>query len=771
MKKLGLSLTFLILLFLSITATPQTPFVEAQDFSVTVLPSSQIHHPGAYVSYYIEVRSISGFSSAVTLVPISIYPATIGAYNQSIEPGFVTPPSGQKAHAVLTIGIPAGAAVTTYTITVRGTGAGLTHDAIAILSVQDTSPDFCIETTTAKWYMTNPSGTVYYSLNFSEIGTLTDPVTAYVNIPAGYTTATFTGGAVSYTIAPADWPPEGWLEVGLTIVTAAQIQPDSYPIEIYSSGGTRSHRDYVIMVIRASGDFSVSASPTSLSINQGESDTSDITVTSTSPFASPTSLAWSWVGTAPTTGVTPSLSPTTVTPTSGGSKKSTLTIATTSAATKGTFTIMVTGTCYQLSDNVNITLTITSAADFSMTASPTSLSIVAGQTGTSTITITSTAGFNSAVSLSFSWVGLTPTGVTPSLSAYSVTPPAGSTATSTLTIATSSTTTPTTYTIRITGVSGILTHSVDVTFTVTTPPPTPDFTVTAAPSSAQIRRGESGDFIVLIASTGGFASSVSLTLSGQPTDVAGTFSPVSVTPSSGGSATSTLTVRVGTTAPLGTYTLTITGTSGSLSHQATVALTVETAPGLTPVCVIATATYGSELSPEVQFLRGFRDGTVMSTFAGSEFMVAFNAWYYSFSPYIAQFIASNAFARAVMKVLLYPLIGILHLAAITYNAFSFSHELAVVMAGLVASALIGLVYFSPLAILTVVLLRRYRKTTLRISQLRMLAVVWVASLVMILVGEVAMLPALMIASTALFVLSTLSLGALTVATALLRRIR
>jgi len=764
-KKLSLSLTLLILLVLSIIGIAQTPFVEAQDFSVTILPSSQTHHHGAYVSYYIEVRSISGFSSAVTLSLISIYPALTG-FNATIEPGFVTPPSGQAAHAVLTIGIPAGAAyVYTYTITVRGIGVGLTHDAFAILSVQDTSPDFCVRTTSAKWVMTNPSGTAYYSLNFTKIGALIETVTAYVNIPVGYTTATFTGGTPTYTVP--SWPDTPYL----TITTTAQVQPGSYPIEIYSSGATRSHRDYVILVIRASGDFSISASPTSLSINQGDSDTSTITVTSTNPFASPTSLSWSWVGTAPTAGVTPSLSPTTVTPTSGGYKLSTLTIATTSVATKGTFTIMVTGTCYHLSHNVNITLTITSAADFTMSASPTSLTIIAGQTGTSTITATSTAGFTSAVSLSFSWMGTPPTGVTPSLSAYSVTPPAGGIATSTLSIAVSSTTALGTYVVRITGVSGTLIHSADVTFTVTTPPTTPDFTMSVSPSSATLRRGQSGNFVVIIASTGGFASPVTLALSGQPTDVTGTFSPVSVTPPSGGSATPTLTVSVGSTAPLGSYTLTITGTSGSLSHQTTIAVTVETVAGVPPVCIIATATYGSELSPEVQFLRGFRDQQVKSTFAGDQFMVAFNAWYYSFSPYIADFIASNAFARAVMKVLLYPLIGILHLAAMTYNAFSFSHELAVVMAGLVASALIGLVYFSPLAILALALLRRYRKTTLRISQLRMLAVVWVASLVMILVGEVAMLPALMIASTALFVLSTLSLGALTVATALLRRIR
>jgi len=762
MKKLSLSLTFLIVLVLGIMATPQTPFVEAQDFSVTISPSSQTHHPGAYVSYYIEVEASPGFSSSVSLTWISIYPAL--AVNKSIEPMVVTPPSGKSAHAILTVGIPASATSgTSYILTVRGSGGGITQDATATLSVQDTGADFCVKTISAKSMLIYPpSGSGAYYLNFTGIGSFTETVTVSANVPLAYTTTTLIPDTISAWTSPTT--------VTLTVaITGAQVQPGSYPIEIYSSGTTRSHIDYLVLVIKAKGGFTISASPTSLSINQGDTDFSTITVTSTSPFASPTSITWSWVDTAPASGVTPSLSPTTVTPTSGGSKTSKLTIATTSTATKGTFTIMVAGTCYQLSDNVNITLTITSAGEFTMTASPTSLSIAAGQTGTSTITVTSTGGFNSAVSLSFSWVGSAPTGVTPSLSAYSVTPPAGSTATSTLNIATSATTAPGSYVVRITGVSGILTHSADVTFTVTTPLPTPDFTMSVLPLSASITRGDSGTFSITLTSTGGFASPVSLTLSGQPSGVTGTFSPTSVTPSSAGSA-STLTVSVATTAPLGSYALMITGTSGSLSRQASITLTVQARAGVSP-CIIATATYGSELSPEVQFLRGFRDGTVMSTFAGSQFMVAFNAWYYSFSPYIAQFIASNTFARAVMKVMLYPLIGILHVASMTYNAFSLSHELAVLMAGLVASALIGVVYLSPLAILALALLRRYRRITLKMSQLRMLAIVWVASLLMVLVGEVALLPALMMASTALFVLSTLSLGALTVATALLRRIR
>ncbi|RLG39759.1 MAG: hypothetical protein DRO05_08080, partial [Thermoproteota archaeon] len=76
-------------------------------------------------------------------------------------------------------------------------------------------------------------------------------------------------------------------------------------------------------------------------------------------------------------------------------------------------------------------------------------------------------------------------------------------------------------------------------------------------------------------------------------------------------------------------------------------------PTPSPRCIIATATYGSELAEEVKFLREFRDDVVSSTFAGSQFLRAFNAWYYSFSPHVALFIAKHPMAKAVMKIVLY----------------------------------------------------------------------------------------------------------------------
>lgn len=181
-------------------------------------------------------------------------------------------------------------------------------------------------------------------------------------------------------------------------------------------------------------------------------------------------------------------------------------------------------------------------------------------------------------------------------------------------------------------------------------------------------------------------------------------------------------------------------------------------------CIIATATYGSELSPEVQFLRGFRDQKVVSTFAGSHFMKAFNNWYYSFSPSVAGFIAGQLVIKTIMKGVLYPLIGILHLSSVTYSAFAFSPELSIVMAGLVASSFIGMVYLSPLIVVILVIIKRLRKSILMAGRLRIHAIPWLTSVILVLLGEIYALPAIMRLSTTLFVLTTLASSATIVAT-------
>ena len=74
-------------------------------------------------------------------------------------------------------------------------------------------------------------------------------------------------------------------------------------------------------------------------------------------------------------------------------------------------------------------------------------------------------------------------------------------------------------------------------------------------------------------------------------------------------------------------------------------------------CLIATATYGSELSPQVQQLRELRDNHLLQTESGTSFMNSFNDFYYSFSPYIADYERENSIFKEIVKIGITPMIS------------------------------------------------------------------------------------------------------------------
>ena len=73
-------------------------------------------------------------------------------------------------------------------------------------------------------------------------------------------------------------------------------------------------------------------------------------------------------------------------------------------------------------------------------------------------------------------------------------------------------------------------------------------------------------------------------------------------------------------------------------------------------CLIATAAYGSEMAPQVQFLREIRDNTVLQTQSGTSFMTAFNTFNYTFSPTVADYERENPVFKEAVKVGLTPLL-------------------------------------------------------------------------------------------------------------------
>jgi len=175
-------------------------------------------------------------------------------------------------------------------------------------------------------------------------------------------------------------------------------------------------------------------------------------------------------------------------------------------------------------------------------------------------------------------------------------------------------------------------------------------------------------------------------------------------------------------------------------------------------CVIASAAYGSELSPDLQALRNFRDKLVLSTFAGGHFMNAFNMWYYSFSPEVAKSVSSSPTLRMIVRALIHPLVGILQVSMYAYEGLSFNRELGIISAGLVATSLIGAVYVAPWTT-TVLYYATMRKGFVpHRRSLRPLVYAWIAAVVLIGVADVFYIETLMICATVTLVLLTLGLS-------------
>jgi hypothetical protein len=199
-------------------------------------------------------------------------------------------------------------------------------------------------------------------------------------------------------------------------------------------------------------DFSISATPSSVSVVQGSTGTATVSTAVTSGFAQSVSLSAS----DQPSGTTVSFSPSSVT--AGGS--STMTINVGSSTVPGSYPITVTGTGSSATHTTTVTLTVTALpSDFSIGASPNSLSIARGKKATSRISTAVTSGSAQSVSLSASGQ---PNGTTVSFSPGSVT--AGGS--STMTVSVGSKTQTGKYKITVKGKGATATHSVIVNLTV-----------------------------------------------------------------------------------------------------------------------------------------------------------------------------------------------------------------------------------------------------------------------------------------------------------------
>jgi hypothetical protein len=294
--------------------------------------------------------------------------------------------------------------------------------------------------------------------------------------------------------------------------------------------------------------FTLSATPYNVSVTQGSSATSTITVTPLNGFSGSVTLSASGLP----NGVTASFgtNPTTST--------STLTLTASSTATAGTTAVTINGTSGKLTLSTNLSLTVQAQLPgFSLVASPSTLTIAqGGASGTSNIAIVPVGGFSNSVTLIAS--GL-PKGVSATFSSNPAT------SNSVLSLTASATAAKGTVPVTITGYYQDTIETTTVNLTVN---PFGNFTLTPSPKVLTVPQGSGGTSTITINPTDTFDQNVKLSVSGLPAGVTATITPNPAT------STATLSLAVSDAAAVGTSAITITGTAGKLVHKATVTLKV-----------------------------------------------------------------------------------------------------------------------------------------------------------------------------------------------------
>ena len=196
---------------------------------------------------------------------------------------------------------------------------------------------------------------------------------------------------------------------------------------------------------------------------------------------------------------------------------------------------------------------------FTLTASPLALTVVQGSSSSATISVIDAGGFTGSVTLSAS---VLPSGVTAS---FATDPTTGS---SLLTLTASGTVPTGTSTVTITGTSGALTPATTSLRLTVNAKSGGSFTLSPAVPTLSVVQGSSANDTITVIDIGGFTGSVNLVASGLPSGVTATFA---TNPTTGRSA---LTFTASSAVAAGIYTITITGTSGTLSASTTIRLTV-----------------------------------------------------------------------------------------------------------------------------------------------------------------------------------------------------
>jgi len=574
-----------------------TAFPDVSGFSIAAFPTSlTIQRGGSNISI-ISVTSLNGFSQPVDL---TITSSPIGGVTTTLNPLHVIPPPNKSAISVLTINVATTSVTGSYTITVTGTNGTLTRSTNIALQITAPPippvPDFSIAAFPASLTIQQGNSDVSTLIIVSLRGFSGTVDMELVSQPIP---------GVSVTLNPTQvaLSPNGFATSTLMVDVDTSAPPDEYMLIVSGASDSLKHSAEISLEILPAPpppifDFSIIANPSLLNIQQGGSNISIVSITSLTEASQPVELT---ITSPPIDGVTTTLNPLQVIPPPNKPAISILTIDVDTLTATGSYTITVTGTSGTTTRSTNIALEVMAppvppVPDFSITAFPASIVVHQDSSNVSTLIIVSLKGFSGTVDLSVTSQPIL--GVMLTLDPSNVILSPNDFATSTLTVESDASASPDEYMIIIEGTSDSLKHSAEISLEILPAPPPPifDFSIIANPSLLNIQQGSSNTSIISITSLEDSSQPVELIITSPSTaGVTTTLNPLQVIPPPNKSAFSILTVDVATTVAAGLYTITVTGTNGTLTRSTNITLQV-TAPPIPPVPDFSIAAFPASLT-------------------------------------------------------------------------------------------------------------------------------------------------------------------------------
>jgi hypothetical protein len=442
-------------------------------------------------------------------------------------------------------------------LTITGTSGSLTTRTTLLLTVV-APPSFSISATPASISVTagSSSGTLIavtpengfngaVSLNLSEL-------------PAGVTASFSAGNAGTGTFV---------------FHAAASAAPGTSTITLTGTSGNLQSITTINLTVTAASGFALIASPASLSLAPGASGASNIEVSDQGAFNGAVTFSIQGLP----AGVTARFG------SASSTHATTLAFSVGSGATSGTSAVTVVGTAGALTSQTTIQLAIVAPQSFTLSASPASLSIMLGASGSSAISINPENGFSGAVT--FTAAGL-PAGVTAAFSS-------AASDHATVTFSASGTASTGSTLVTIIGASGGLAARTTIALTIARPQA---FTLSASPATVSIAQGSSGSSTLTLITENELSGTVTVGISGLPSGVTGSFS------TGGNPASCVLTLNVTDAAVVGESKITVTGKYGTSNGTVTIALTVLPAVANTPVDLASDYNVMSSVTDGAKFL-------------------------------------------------------------------------------------------------------------------------------------------------------------------------